>query len=180
MTELNEQHEIFKLHLKEFSTVLSRYGYAFSSERYSEKGALPIESMYYSYIQKGSDLEITFSFVIANVQDRTISLGVTMHTPDRKFFSLNEFFETNKYLKAIQRQFSDQGDFKAEAKTFFIELEQAFETYLNDQITGKRFYDHGDKLTEAYYRSGAPYEMQTQVVNNAKLSLWARLQRLFK
>ena len=144
MTELNEQHDIFVKHLKKFESALSQYRYKFQNSFYSHPSTLPLESMFYIYIHTEKKLTIQVSGVINRVQPRKIEIEFRMNDGEMGFFLLNEYQKRHQLERKIETTFSDSCDFEEAMKRFFVDLKLAFETHLNDQISGLTFERHND------------------------------------
>ena len=144
MTELNEQHDIFVKHLKKFELVLLQYRYKFQKSYYANPLVLPIESLFYVYTHAEKNLTIKFSFIIIRVQKRKIDIEFRMNDGEMGFFLLNEYQNRHQLQHKIETTFSDNCDFEAAMEKFFADLKQAFETHLNDQISGLTFERHND------------------------------------
>lgn len=144
MTELNEQHDIFVKHLKKIEPVLLKYRYKFQKSFYSNPSTFPLESMFYTYKHAEKDLTIQFSFIINRVQRRKIEIEFRMDDGEMGFFLLNEYQNRRKLEQKIETTFSDSCDFEEAMIKFFADLKTAFETYLNDQISGLSFERHND------------------------------------
>lgn len=144
MTELNEQHDIFVKHLKKFDLVLLHYRYKFQNSFYANPSVLPLESMFYIYAHAEKNLTIQFSFIINRVKQRKIEIEFRMNDGEMGFFLLHEYQKRHQLEHQIETAFSDSCDFGEAMEKFFADLKLAFETHLNDQISGLTFERHND------------------------------------
>lgn len=189
MKRLNEEHQVFQNHLREFENVLAKYGYIFVTSNYSFFEPISMESMRYEYINKVTGLSAECSFVIGDVIKDRVQVNFAMNGQKNQRFTLTDYQEDHPSVPKIETDLFVNKNFSEDVKMFFAGLEKAFEAYLHQQITGVTFENHTDKLMQAYYQQTAVYDMQKQVVEEARAkreaqitkgSLWSRIGKLFK
>lgn len=189
MKRLNQELEIFHDRLREFEKILAKYSYGFVNSEHSYNPDIPIESMTFVYGHKDNGLRVDISFVIGELDLNSVLANFGMSNSNDECFFLDEFHIANPDLPVIETKIKTNKNYSENLAKFFKDLEKAFETYLNDQITGKSFEDHSQQLLQEYYSYSEVYDMQKQIVEEgvqkreaqvAKGSLWDQLVRLFK
>lgn len=189
MKRLNDEYKLFQAQLNKFESVFNKYGFTFLTTDYSFFEPISMEAMRHRFLNRDNDLEVEVSFVISDVIKNRVQVNFAMENPQRQRFSLVDFQEDNPSVSNIKTDLFVDQNYADDLNKFFSALEKAFETYLHKQISGIAFEDHSAKLMEAYYNSGAVYDMQKQAVDEAiqkreaelaKGTLWNRIKRIFK
>lgn len=162
--DVEQQYEIFKSNLKIFESTLLSYGYQLE-KIWHDTNPVSYETFYHNYVNSALDLDLSLSFSVGRGDLVETILGLSMHGPKREFFSLDDYQETRK-PEQIKTRFARDENLAENIQKFFEDLQIAFDTYLNDQITGKSFENHKDQLVNSYH--AAAYGMQKEVVEEAK------------
>lgn len=186
--DYKQQYGIFQESLKNFESVLLKYGFKYVSSRHYNPKDLPIETMGFNYLNHHTGLKMSISFNESSLIPNIFNISFSMSNKANEWFSLS-MYEENSSAPKIEKRISASEDYEHEVNQYFSNLKRAFETYLNDQIEGRKFINHSDVLMDLYYSHGAVQEMQEQVIEKATAdrkfeqenpSLLIRLKKLFR
>ena len=140
--------QIFLKHLTSFEGILNKFGY-FKIGTDNTERATSKENLSVTFTQQ----EINRNFKIHYVlwKDGIIFLSISMYKipSEKTFFSLSDFLKDHGLEDQISWKLEAGRDFDTFAKKFFDDLAVLFENELNDQITGKSFENHWEKLMKS-------------------------------
>lgn len=150
MKYINEQQRDYEKYLKQFEPVLNKYGYYYKGNEISGDGKIA-HFVNYFYTNLQNNLKITFTFadcVLSKGDSQSASFNFKIENDKGQIFSFNFYdqipYEMKKYSDCVDHN----ENFDHEMKVYFSGVESAFDTYLNDQITGKFLEDHTQKMKE--------------------------------
>lgn len=127
----------FRRQAEHFEKILKVYGYRFQGEE--------IKSGVSRYFKHATIQDLDCQIYLADISDKneqSYSFGFAMSKDKTKGFSLRHYYDMHPEHRNILSFFSDKDNLEVVTTCFFAELEQAFATYLNEQISGQKFEDH--------------------------------------
>ena len=107
------------------------------------------ENVSVSFTHQGVNQEITISCTLWKKGHIALHFRIHKIPSDKTFFTLHWFLEEHGLEDKISFKLEAGGNFDDFAKKFFEDLAVLFENELNDQITGKNFENHWEKLMKS-------------------------------
>lgn len=142
---LSPEVSIFRKQAEAFEKILKLYGYRFEAEEI-KKGAV-------RFFKHTSIENLDCQIYLADISDKngaSFSFGFAMSKNRTQGFSLRHYYDLHPEHRSILSFFTAKDNLEVVTTCFFAELEQAFATYLNAQISGKHFDDHYADVEKKY------------------------------
>ena len=140
--------QVFLNHLSTFEQTLNKFGY-FKLAVDDTRLANYKENLSATFTHQGVSQEIGIEYILWNDGDVFLSMSMYKIPSDKTFFTLHRFLESHGLEDKISFKLEAGGNFDTFAKKFFEDLAVLFENELNDQITGKNFENHWEKLMKS-------------------------------
>ena len=135
---------------------------------------------------KNENLQMIFSYSISkNTGNIYLEFSMDSILENEKLFFLSYYIKDNLLEDKFELNYSPEISIDIFFENFFNELSKGFKTYLKDQVEGKIFTNHNNRLMDSYYNTPGVYQGLVDTVNEYKMDydapyfvwLWWKIKR---